>query len=328
MLATREPHVLIPPVPEAPDLLAPVAGGVVRRLAGTAMGTEWRVALVARQRHDLAPARAAIGRAIADVVAQMSQWETESELSRFNRLPAGAAMTISPAFAQVLDCALTLAEASGGAFDPTLGAASDAFGFGPGPPPEARPDGIPGGGWRSLSFDRAARRLIQPGPVRLDLSGIAKGFAVDLIARGLARAGFARHLVEIGGELRGAGAKPDGQPWWVAVDPVPDMPDRPVRIALSGWSVASSGDWQRRRGPAGRDWSHTLSPGDGSPLVQSPRCATVLHRGCMQADALATSMMVLGADAGIAFADRHAIPARIATAAGHIRESRAWSAMT
>lgn len=326
-LVALEPTVLIPPpvgrqVPSWPE------GGEVVRLGGDTMGTGWQLSVVVDGAAQIEAAEAAVARGLAMVIGQMSQWEPDSEISRFNAAPAGTAFNISPAFAKVLDCALTIARASGGAFDPTLGAVSDRWGFGPSDRVSTDERAKREAEWRALSFDPSTHRIVQPGGVQLDLSGIAKGFAVDLVSLLLERAGLVHHLVEIGGELRGSGLKPDAQPWWVDLEPVPDAEPDPVRIALSGWSVATSGDWHRRRVADGKSWSHTLCPERLAPVENRTRAATVLHCDCMQADALATVMMVLSPDAALAFAQGHGIAARIVAAEGAALTSPAWQAMS
>ncbi|MBZ6379650.1 hypothetical protein B5C34_15400 [Pacificimonas flava] len=316
---------LIPDPPESADL-RPLAGDVLR-LTGETMGTYWRASVVA------AGADAdRIGRTVAgacdEVIRQMSQWDPASELSRFNHAPGGVEMSISPGFAHVLDCALTIQDRSGGAFDPLLGDASEAWGFGVAAPPETiEEQACEGRETSSMPFDAAARKLTQPGGSLLDLSAIAKGFAVDLCLARLVAAGWDNALVEIGGELAGRGVKPNGLPWWVDIEGPPGLPVPPARIALCGWAVATSGDWHRRREAEGQSWSHTLDPAMRRPLAQASRAATVLHPSCMQADGLATALMVLDPGQALAFADRYGLPARIVDRHGQVLRSERWAAM-
>ena len=321
--------VLVPVEAGDPALLVPITNAAVHRLSGETMGTRWTVQLVLSKPSALAAIQATIEAALAKIVAQMSQWQADSQLSRFNRLGAGEAMTVAPGFAHVLDCAFTIAAMSDGAFDPALGTVSEAWGFGAADPPPHRPEPAARGyDWHAIDFDRETRRVTQPGGLALDLSGIAKGFAVDLVSLRLSHTGHPHHLVEIGGELRASGVKPDGQPWWVDIERAPGAKGSVQRVALTGWSIATSGDWQRRRGGSEGGWSHTLSPAAGAPIVGGPRAASVLHRGCMQADALATVMMVLGERNGIGFADRYGVAAHITGADGSAHSSAAWRAMT
>jgi len=209
---TRARRVLLPAsIARTP----PPLGAQVHELHGRTMGTTWSVRLVAGPRIDRAPLRRAIVDALAEVVAQMSTWAPDSDLSRFNRAAPGTWHALPDAFGQVLACALDVAARSDGAFDPTAGALVDAWGFGP----LAR-TGVPGAqalarareraGWRRLTLAPGGDAVLQPGGLALDLSAIAKGHGVDLVSRRLAALGIDSHLVEVGGELRGAGVKPDG----------------------------------------------------------------------------------------------------------------------
>src|SRR4051812_45475190 len=206
-------RVLVPQFAEPP---ARPIGGAVLALAGETMGTTWSVKLVAPPTANAEALTAMAQRELDGVVREMSPWAPLSDLSRYNRAAPGSWTALPPAFAQVLRCALEVAEATDGAFDPTLGALVDLWGFGPRPFSGSPPDSDAvarvreTAGWRRLVLD--GDTLFQPGGVRLDLNGIAKGFAVDQVAAALDRAGARSYLVEVGGELRGSGAKPDGQP--------------------------------------------------------------------------------------------------------------------
>jgi thiamine biosynthesis lipoprotein len=246
------------------------------------------------------------------VVAQMSHWEPDSDLSRFNRAPAGSWIPLPPEFETVMVAALEVAEATNGAFDPTLGRLTELWGFGPAgpidrPPPVTALNG-PRAGWCALRLD--AGRLLQPGGAALDLSGIAKGYGVDLVAHALTGLGLRDFLIEIGGELRGSGVKADGQPWWVELERPPGavLAEPPLMVALHGLSVATSGDWRRSFFADGRRYSHTLDPAARSPVSGAVAAVTVAHPECLRADALCTALMVLGAEAE-AFALTHDVAA-------------------
>ncbi len=320
-------ELLLPPH-LSPDAVRPLPGARTVRLAGETMGTYW--VLTAAIPPDLPESRLhnALEHSFAQVIAQMSQWEPDSEISRFNRAPAGTRFPLSIEFAYVLDCALGIARASAGAFDPTLGGASELWGFGAETAPEHRPAAdaaaaCRGPNWQSLVLEETGRVAVQPGELRLDLSGIAKGFAVDLGIRSLQALGVHHALLEVGGELRGMGVQADGMPWWVDVDIPPGSTAPRARIALTGWAVATSGNYRRRREGDGQSWSHSLDPASGVPLGDRTLSATVLHPGCMQADALATVLMVLGGEKAMAFADAHDLPARVVSCDA-VLTSAAW----
>lgn len=285
-------------------------------LEGPTMGVTWSLrAWVPRGLTD-AVLSAAVQGACDTVVAQMSTWEPGSDLCRFNAAPAGAWVEVPPHLMSVVAAAYDLAEETGGAFDPTVGALTDLWGFGPAGPVAAAPDrasrNLAATGWRELRLDRPDGRLFQPGGLRLDLSGIAKGFGVDLAAEALEALGVRDYLLEIGGELRGGGVKGDGEPWWVEIESPPggELPQPPILIALHGLSVATSGDWRRTWSDGSGRYSHTLDPITRAPVAGSVASVSVLHASCMQADALCTALTVLG-PAGEAFACEHDIVARI-----------------
>jgi thiamine biosynthesis lipoprotein len=269
------------------------------------MGTGWSLRAVSPPAGVAAGVQAALDR----VVAQMSQWEPESDLSRFNRAPAGRWQMLPPEFVTVLKAALEVAEASGGAFDPAMGALSDLWGFGAAPAPAGVPDqasiAAAMAGKGAIELDALGLRARRTGQARLDFSGIAKGFGVDQAAEWLLAQGLRHVLVEVGGELRGAGLKPDGQPWWVDVECPPGMALPPLRAALHGLAIATSGDYRRWLDVGGRRYGHTLDPRSGRPAENGVRSVSVLHARCMLADAWATALAVLGPNEGIALAERH-----------------------
>jgi thiamine biosynthesis lipoprotein len=306
-------HVL---VPAAIATTPPVLGGRVHEFTGRTMGTTWSVRLVAARTLRRAPVGEAIQSALDEVVAQMSTWDASSDLCRFNAAPPGTWHALPDHFHEVIACARDVAAHSAGAFDPTAGALVDAWGFGPAPQ-----RGVPDratlsqacrrAGWPRIAVDPARRALRQPGGLALDLSAIAKGFGVDLVARRLQALGIADHLVEVGGELRGTGVKPDGQPWWVQLEqPDGDGTGERTLLALHGLSVATSGDYRRWFEHEGVRYSHTIDPRDGRPIRHGLASVTVIHADCMRADAWSTALNVLGPDAGLALADRLVLAAR------------------
>lgn len=251
------------------------------------MGTGWHVLYAGRQPAD--PVRAAIVARLAGLVAQLSHWEPASALSRFNDAPAGSWTRLPSDLARVVDEGMRIAVASGGAFDPALGALVDLWGFGPPGPRPAPTDAeiavaLARSGHRRLIWRPADRLLHQPGGVRLDLSGIAKGYAVDAVADLLARHGIRHSLVEIGGELRGHGLRPDGDPWWVDLEAPGDSTLPPLRIALHGLSVATSGSYVRGE--------HNLDPRTGRAPTGAVVVASAIAPTAMRADALASSALV------------------------------------
>ncbi len=262
------------------------------------MGTIWSIEAYAPEGTPLAELRAAAEGELDRVVAQMSHYREDSDLCRFNRAAAGTWQPIPPEFFHVLERALSIARETDGAFDPALGGVVNAWGFGP-----AAPAPQVAGRWREVALCPETREAWQPGGATLDLSAIAKGFAVDQLVRATLRLGLASFLVEIGGELCARGVKPDGQPWWVAVEPpAPEFPEE-MLIALCNGAVATSGDYRRFVMEGGERLPHTMDPATAAPARSGVASVTVLHAEAMAADAYSTAMAVLGAGPGMALAD-------------------------
>lgn len=309
-----------PPFPGALRTLA------VKELGGETMGTSWSVKLALPPGTDLAPLKSGIEMVLTRIIEEMSPWEPGSHISRFNAASADTWHRLPDGFFKVLSAALDWAARSGGAYDPTIGAAVNLWGFGPDPSRDTLPDrraverARERGGWQRVALDRTTRSACQPGGVVLDLSSIAKGFAVDEVTRYLRSRGIGNLLVEIGGELRGEGLKPDGSPWWIALEQprgargAAAFPE--TLLALANLSVATSGDERRYFDAAGGRYAHTLDPATGAPVTHDLVSVTVAAEDCMTADAAATALTVLGPDRGLAFAAEHRLAARFVRLSG------------
>lgn len=291
-----EPRVIIPNTISPAAFHRRRANARVETFGGETMGTTWSAKVVAPP----ANVQAEIEAVLATIIAQMSHWEPTSQLSRINNSPPGIWHRIGPEFAQVMAIALDIARRSGGAFDPAMGVAIDLWGFGPpgprvGLPTEAEIEAARAlCGYDAIDFDPLLLRLRLTRPVRLDLSGIAKGYAVDAVGARLRALGCLDFLVEIGGELLGEGIQPDGQPWWVDVEAPPGVGAAPLRIALHGMAVATSGDYRRRFVVDGVSYAHTIDPRNGRPAANGIASVTVLHHNCASVDAWASALVVQG----------------------------------
>ncbi|NGM88999.1 FAD:protein FMN transferase [Parapusillimonas sp. SGNA-6] len=285
------------------------------RLAGDTMGTQWSVLYPAVSVACPSDALAAhIRNALDDINRQMSTWDPQSVISRLNRAPRGWYQVPAELF-HVLEHALSAASASAGMFDPTIGELVDLWGFGPAGPVTVPPQdeviaqAVQRCGWRKLKLDAAHSAVWQPGGLQLDLSGIAKGYGVDRIARVLDESGVPSYLVEIGGELASRGRKADGTPWRVDID-IPDGPKMAAfPIILNDAALATSGDYRRCYVAQGRRHAHTISAFTGYPVANELASVSVVHSECMKADALATALLGMGLEQGLAHARRHGIPA-------------------
>ncbi len=300
----------------------------VQRLAGESMGTTWSVLACA----DPARTRALHARMageLATIDAEMSTWRADSDLTRFNRAIPGTWVRLPERTLAVLAFALDVARETRGAFDPTVGELVDLWGFGPsgaGPAPSAAAVAAAraAAGWQHVSVDAAGGRARRAAAGRLDFSGVAKGYAADRLAALLHLEGIGHHLVEVGGELRGSGQRPDGQPWWVAIERPPAHAGENVSaagveslVALHELAVATSGDYRRFRDVDGARFAHTVDPSTGRPLANDMAAVTVLHERAMAADAYATALMVMGATAGARFAGEAGLAALLVAREGN-----------
>jgi thiamine biosynthesis lipoprotein len=296
-------QVLIPPLPALHR--SPPATPVLS-LQGRSMGCGWSVRLAGPARADAASIQQLVQGELDRLDQLLSHWNPASTLCAFGRAPAGTWFPLPEAFHQVMAIALQAASLTSGAFDPGLADPVQRWGFGPGrrfddpdySPPQTAGTGW--GDWRSLVLDEGAPALRQPGGYRLDLSAVAKGFAVDRLCELLHSLGWRHYLVELGGELRAAGCKPDAQPWWVDLEWPPGGTVRPnTRVALLDLAVASSGDYRQFMDRDGKRLSHTLDPASGAPVENGLAAVSVLHPRCAWADALSTALMVLGLERGM-----------------------------
>src|SRR5690606_16394789 len=195
-------------------------------------------------------------------------------------------------------------------------------------------------GWERVVLDPAGQRVLQPGGVALDLSGIANGHGVDAVVDWLRARAVPAARVEVGGELRGYGRKPDGRPWTVLAEAWPEDAEPSVAAAaegkrhaappcvlvLDGDAVATSGDYWHHFTHDGRSYSHTIDPRSGAPVDEAPAAVTVVADTALAADAWATALTVLGPTQGHALAEARGIAARFVTRTGDGVRERASDA--
>ena len=278
-----------------------LAGCGPESLSGATMGTRYRV--LADGCPDGLP-QTQVAAALDGVVQEMSTWVPDSRLSRFNRAPPGEWFGVSDDMVRVVAAAARVSDATDGAFDVTVAPLVGEFGFGPEP---ALADEAVQVGYRLLEFRERPPALRKGAPLQVDLSSIAKGFAVDRVVELLAHSGCRSVLVEIGGELRVFGPAPGGGAWRVAIES-PGEGFAPGTLTLHEGGIATSGDYRQIGEQDGARTTHIIDPRSGAPIGATLASATVIAPAAMQADALATALMVLGTDA-LAFAETHEVAA-------------------
>lgn len=286
---------------------------VVQELSGSTMGTTWTAKLVVPSGAValVEAARDSIVARLDRVNASMSTWDPESEISRFNRSGSVEPFPVSVEFVDVVRRAEAVSQATNGAFDVTVAPLVTLWGFGAdgtaGEPadPVALPAVMAHVGYAKLRIGDDGRSLSKVDPeVSIDLSAIAKGYGVDRAAEALSSMGLAAYAVEVGGEIRARGRKPDGKPWLVGIE-APNPAARTVlrSIPLLDASVATSGDYRNFYESSGTRYAHIVDPRTGSPILWQGFSVTVIHASATLADAWATGLSVLGPAEGIALAD-------------------------
>ena len=273
---------------------------------GLTMGTSYSITIADRPRPtELTEIKAAVDLRLAEVNAQMSTWDPDSEISKFNEFKSLEIFPVSPEFAAVVSRALAIASATDGAFDPTVKPLVDHWGFGPDADPEPIAELMKAVGWQKVRAENNAL-LKANSDVQLDLSAIAKGYGVDAVAEVIRSFGFTNFLVEIGGEVVTSGAKEDGASWRVGVQH-PGADGMVFQaLELSGGAMATSGDYRNFRvRPDGTRYSHIIDPAAGMPAETDVASVSVLADSCMDADAVATALFVMGSEEGFQWLKNH-----------------------
>ncbi len=288
-------------------------GPRIEQVQGPTMGTAYQVKYVSDGRVNSVVVADAVREALAAVDLRMSTYKPSSELMQLNAAPLGE-HRLSPELAAVLGRSLELAELSEGALDVTVGPLVNLWGFGPDLRPERMPSetelasAFARTGFRALKLD--GERVFKEQERFIDLSSIAKGYAVDQVAAALEGLGIRDYLVEVGGELRVGGRKPDLSDWLIGIEE-PDSIERTARLAIRapGLGIATSGDYRNYFEHDGVRFSHTIDPATGRPITNRLASVTVVAPDCMSADGWATALMVLGEQKGLALAQAQGLAA-------------------
>ena len=309
------------PVTATQVAAAETEGARIIAWSGGTMGTSYNVKVFVSDpsKFDQEALQFKVDAELRRVNDQMSTYLKSSEISKFNDSQSTDWVDVSKPVAQVVDFAQKLSEKTVGAFDVTVGPLVDAWNFGPAP----RTNEIPSDEKltelsRQVGFKKLSVRLDPPAlkksiaNLRVDLSAIAKGHGVDRVVSLLVSSGAENVFVEIGGEVRTAGNK-DGQ-WWKVGIQVPDAKANEFDIAYalstgSGFddSIATSGDYRNFIEVDGKRYSHTIDPRTLHPIENQLASVSVVTQSCMEADAWATALSVLGATEGAELATQEGL---------------------
>ncbi|WP_440877523.1 FAD:protein FMN transferase [Thalassotalea sp. PLHSN55] len=286
-------------------------------LQGRTMGTTYNIKVVVPKDRDTNALKLAVDELLKEVNQQMSTYIPSSELSQFNQSTSLAPIDISSGLERVLAEALRLGEISAGKLDVTVGPLVNLWGFGP----EYRPETVPSEqalidarskvGLKHILLNQGQLSKTNP-QTYVDLSTIAKGYGVDVVAELIEQNGINNYLVEIGGEMRLKGFKATGELWHVAIEK-PITSERSVHqiIIPKDNAVATSGDYRNYYEADGMRYSHIIDPDTGKPINHKLVSVTVIHPSSMTADGLSTAMMVMGEEKALAFAEQHQVAAYI-----------------
>jgi len=276
-------------------------------LDGSAMGTSFNIGIIGPGPElSLDELQASIVSRLDDIEDIASTYRELSELSLFNANQSTEWIDVSHELCEMTAAALAVSRETGGAFDITVGPLVNLWGFGPLPgddQPPAEADltqALQYVGYKKLETDcaRPAMRK-QAARVYVDLSGWAKGYAVDQIAALLDDRGLQNYIVEIGGELRVKGHNSKNRKFAIAIEkPVSNADMHYAVVDVTNTSVATSGDYRNYFEYGGRRYSHTIDPATGRPVTHDLAVVTVISDSAAYADAMATALLVLGPDDG------------------------------
>ncbi len=288
----------------------------VIRWEGRTMGSPYTVQIVGTNltSEQVDALKAEVEQQLKEVNRQMSHYQPDSELSQFNRAAAGKPFKVSPEFAHVVRFSLEMARRSDGAFDPTLAPVVNLWGFGEkteqrAVPPEAElKAALAVTGWKHLSVTPDDELIKDIPGLTINLSAVAKGFGVDEMIKVLRGHGLTNVYASIAGEVRALGCNPRGTKWQVGISaPVAHWRENDPMAAvasLSNQALSTSGDYQKFFTDAqGRRLSHIIDPRTGWPIQNNIGGVSTVASDNMTADALATTLFVMGPVEGMKFVE-------------------------
>lgn len=257
-----------------------------------------------------------INKILIDINNLMSTWINDSEISKINKMPTHQWIPVSDDTLYVIDLAQSVSQKTNSAFDITVGPLIQLWGFGTNGEKPFVPDdksikkALLRAGNNNLLIDIKKRSIYKKAPINIDLSAIAKGFAVDKIAEHLDKYNFSDYLVEVGGEIRLKGKKSGAKNWRIAIEtPLSTVRKTHQIIEITNHAIATSGDYRNYFEKNGQRYSHTIDPFTGKPITHNLASVTVVSDTAAYADAIATALMVMGPEKGYEFCEKNEIAA-------------------
>ena len=306
------------------------------QMGGAVFGTTWSLTyLGAPDGVSPTQVQSEVNAAFALVNESMNHYDPTSLISEFNALPAQTPIEVDWDFTYVLSAAIELTDATRGAYDVSVSALSDLWGFGP-EGPRQFPDAadiemtLTQVGVAQLHWESKTRTLSKRAPgLKLDFSSLAKGYAVDLGADALEDLDIPHFMLEVGGEVRVRGSSPRGDAWRIAVERPDPGAQRGIQAALtvSDTGIATSGDYRNFFERDGQRYSHLIDPRSGYPIHHDVVSVTVVHGSAMMADAWATALTVLGSAEAMVLAEERGLAVYLLKRSGDTLEAFSSTAM-
>ncbi|MCL9802603.1 FAD:protein FMN transferase [Pseudomonas sp. AKS31] len=290
-------------------------GDSMENFAGPTMGSTYSIKYV---RHAGLADSMQVRREVEDILGeldrQLSTYRQDSDIERFNALPANSCQTMPAPVLELVRTGEQLSVQSEGSYDLTVEPLMNLWGFGPQGREEKVPDAMALAdvmqrvGHQHLHIN--GDQLCKDAAVEVDFNSIAAGYAVDTIAARLDAMGIHDYLAEATGELKAKGKKLDGSPWRIALEEPRDDQQVAERIInVDGYGVSTSGDYRNYFLQNGRRYSHTFDARTGAPVLHDLASVTVIHPSALMADGLSTLLLILGAERAWDYAEKHDIGA-------------------
>jgi thiamine biosynthesis lipoprotein len=297
-------------------------GDTLERISGPTMGSSFTVQYV-RTAQGPTPERVRqeVQGVLEGIDKRFSTYRSDSLTETFNRLPANSCQRMPAEVLELVRVGEQLSQQSEGAFDLTVEPLLDLWGFGP----QSRQEKVPDAQALASTRQRVGyghlrivgEQLCKDAAVQIDFNSIAAGHAVDLLVERLEALGVADLLVEVTGELKALGRKPDGSHWKVALElPRDDRQIAQQIVVVDGYGVSTSGDYRNYFEENGQRYSHTFDARQGKPVQHELAAVTVFDRSALMADGYSTLLLILGPQQGWDFALKHEIAALFVTRVG------------